>query len=70
MSEVDILANWSQAMTYMEHIPSEMLDMYKLKMGCRNWREIDMKTGAWKVRILNIVVTLCQLEKRFNNKLQ
>lgn len=65
VSEVDVILKWRNAISLMENIPSPLVDMYKMKLDCVDWRETDMKTLAWKTRIIRMTVTILQLEKRF-----
>ena len=58
--QTNILEQWCETVSNMSHIPSELVDVYKVKLDSR-----DITTDAWKWRMVNMVATLCQLEKRF-----
>lgn len=64
IDESNILLKWSETVSSLD-VPSALLDMYKLKIYCRDWRETDMKTNAWRHKMIRLVIQLILLENRF-----
>lgn len=65
IDECDILMRWEASISALDVSP-ELLEMYKLKIYCKDWRETDMKTSNWKTKMINMTVQLLKLERRFN----
>ena len=68
LREVDeevILSNWLASASALD-VSSELVDMFKLKLFCKDWRETDMKTPAWKTKMINMTIQILLLETRFN----
>lgn len=65
VDESDILLKWNESASALD-VSSELIDMYKLKLYCRDWRETDMKTLQWKRKMTKMTVQLLQLEQRIN----
>ena len=66
INEINIIEKWYGAVYMMDYIPLTVVDLYKLKLECQDWRETDMKTDKWRIRIINLIITLLRLEKRFS----
>lgn len=64
VDETDILQRWRDAISVLD-TSSELIDMFKLKIYCKDWRETDMKTLQWKNKMINMTVRLLAIEKRF-----
>lgn len=64
VDETDILQRWQDAVSVLD-ISSELIDMFKLKIYCKDWRETDMKTLQWRNKMINMTVRLLMIEKRF-----
>ena len=65
INEDRVIEKWYGTVYMMDSIPIEVIDLYKLKLDCRDWRDTDMKTELWKKRLINMTVSIFQLEKRF-----
>lgn len=44
VNEWDVLRKWTNAVSVLQDMSPELVDMYKLKIYCSDWRETDMKT--------------------------
>lgn len=64
VDETDILQRWRDAISVLD-TSSELIDMFKLKIYCKDWRETDMKTLQWRNKMINMTVRLLAIEKRF-----
>ena len=64
VNESDVLLKWSEAASALDVSP-ELLEMFKQKLFCKDWRETDMKTFSWKVKMIRMTVQLVHLEKNF-----
>ena len=64
VDEFDILSKWEQAVSILD-APSEVVEMYKLKLYCKDWRQADMKTPQWKTKMIQTTVQLLLLERCF-----
>ena len=64
VDETDILQRWRDAISVLDK-SSELIDMFKLKIYCKDWRETDMKTLQWRNKMINMTVRLLAIEKRF-----
>ena len=63
VDENEILMKWEEAVTTMEN--SALVNMYKLKINCRDWRETDMKSTEWKSKMIRLTLQLLRLHHRF-----
>lgn len=64
VDETDILQRWRDAISVLD-TSSELIDMFKLKIYYKDWRETDMKTLQWRNKMINMTVRLLAIEKRF-----
>ena len=64
VDEADILLKWNDAASVLD-ISSELIEMFKLKINCKDWRETDMKTVQWRAKMINMTIQLLQIERRF-----
>lgn len=65
VDELDILKKWCEAASVID-VSTELIEMFKLKIYCKDWRETDMKTLEWKTKMIKLTVQLLLLETRFN----
>lgn len=65
LDETSIIVKWYDAVCLIDYIPSALVDMYKLKLDCCDWRETSMKSLAWKKNIIQMTITILHLETRF-----
>ena len=65
LDELSIIRKWYQTVLLIPSMPSSLVDMYKLKLDCLDWRETDMKCKEWKSRMIRMILTIQQLDKRF-----
>ena len=66
INEEGVIEKWYGMVYTMNYIPLVVVDFYKLKLECRDWRETNMKTETWKKRMINMTLTLIHLEARFS----
>lgn len=64
VDETDILLKWNDAVSVLE-MSSALIEMFKLKINCKDWRETDMRTAQWRAKMINMTVQLLQIERRF-----
>lgn len=64
VDENEILRNWESSTSLLEDV-HETVGLYRLKLYCRDWRESDMKSMAWRNKMINLTIQLLQLENRF-----
>lgn len=64
VDESDILFKWNEAVCALD-LPRELIEMFKLKIFCNDWRQTDMKTLQWKTKMINMTRQLVLLERRF-----
>lgn len=64
VDESDILAKWNEAASVLD-VSSQLIEMFKLKIYCKDWREADMKTLEWRTKIINMTIQLLRIERRF-----
>lgn len=57
VDESDILLKWNSAVSRLD-IHSEVLEMFRLKIYCKDWREMDMKTAEWRTKMINMTIQL------------
>lgn len=65
VNEMDILRQWDSAVSVLHDISSELVTMYRLKIGCRDWRETDMKTLEWRSKIYRLTCQLIRLKNDY-----
>ncbi|KAL4231500.1 hypothetical protein ACF0H5_009078 [Mactra antiquata] len=63
VDETQILVKWNETISVMDISP-ELIEMFKLKIYCRDWRETDMKTLQWTTKMINMTIQLLSLENR------
>lgn len=61
VNEAYILLKWNNAAS----VSSELIEMFKLKINCKDWRETDRKTVQWRAKMINMTIQLLQIERRF-----
>ena len=64
INEKDIVIQWTEAVDTLNDIPTGLIYLFKLKIGCKDWRATQMKTEVWKIRMLKMAKTLIFLEQR------
>ena len=64
VDESEILKQWNDAVTVIG-IPSELIEMFGLKLGCLDWRQADMKSAKCRDRMIHMTMRLLHLERRF-----
>lgn len=64
VDEEEILRNWESAVLGMQDVSQELIHMYKLKIYCRDWREVDMKTVAWNSKMYRLSCQILALRNR------
>ena len=64
IDQYEVIRKWKQQVSVM-NIPSDFVDMYSLKVNCKDWRETSLKTDEWKEKIYLIAQRLITLENRF-----
>ena len=62
VNEMNVLRHWDTAVSVMQDISPEVVYMYKLKIYCRDWREADMKTLAWRAKMYSLTCELIRLK--------
>ena len=65
IDENEIIVKWQTAVSIIDGISPGLINMYKLRIGCRDWRATGMKTPEWKSRMIRMVMNLLHIEKRF-----
>lgn len=65
VDETEILLRWDDAVSVLD-MSSELIEMFKLKIYCKDWRETDMKTVHWKNKMITTTVRLLNIERRFD----
>ena len=65
INEEEILNQWTEAVQGLQDVPTGFKYLFRLKIGCKDWRETQMKTHTWKVRMLKMVKSLIFLERYF-----
>jgi hypothetical protein len=65
VDEMDIQRKWNASVSTMEDTSPELVEMFKLKICCLDWRETEMKSPAWKARMIKLTQQLLSLEKCF-----
>ena len=65
VDESDILKQWHDEVSLTE-MPLSLIEMFRLKLYCLDWRETDMKSAQWRNRMIDMTVRLLQLEARFH----
>lgn len=63
VDESDILQKWESSVSMVEDV--ELVAMYRFKLYCSDWRDTDMKTDAWKSKMIRMTLQILHLEKRF-----
>ena len=66
INEIRVIEKWYGTVYTMNTIPIEVIDLYKLKLDCQDWRDTDMKTDSWKKRLIKLTLAVLRLEKRFS----
>ena len=51
VDESDILLKWNDAASFLD-MSSELTEMFKLKIKCKDWRETDIKTVQWRAKMI------------------
>ena len=64
VNDSEVLNKWRQQVSVID-IPTEFVDMYMLKLNCRDWRETELKTDSWMEKIYLLTQRLVALENRF-----
>ena len=59
---MNVLRHWDTAVSVMQDISPEFVYMYKLKIYCRDWRETDIQTLAWKAKMYSLTCELSRLK--------
>ena len=65
INEDEILNEWTEAVEGLREIHTGLKYLLRLRLGCKDWRETQMKTETWKSRMLKTVKTLVLLERHF-----
>ena len=65
IKEEEILNEWTKIVEGLHDIQTGLKYLFRLKIGCKDWRETQMKTQTWKCRMLKMVKTLIFLERHF-----
>jgi hypothetical protein len=65
VNELKMLMKWHEVASVL-HVSSELLDLYELKIYCKDWRETNMKTLEWKNKMIRMSLQLLSLESRFS----
>ncbi len=68
VNEEDVVLKWSKAVSSISDISNNLIHMFKLKIGCRDWRETGMKTDAWKRRMMNMVLRVNCYERLYTDE--
>ena len=66
INKIRVIEKWYGTVYMLDSVPIEVIDLYKLKLDCRDWRDTDMKMGAWKNRLIKMAISIMKLEKRFS----
>lgn len=64
IDEEDIVHRWYQNVICLD-ISRELIELYQLKIKCKDWRAVEMKTPTWRRKIINMTVDIISLENRF-----
>lgn len=67
VDEENVLLKWSEAVSGLTGISSSIIEMFKLKIGCKDWRATAMKNNAWKRRMVNMVLRVKNYERLFTD---
>lgn len=65
IDEKNVLDRWEKHTTPLNLTPS-LLHLYRLKIYCEDWRQVDMKTDYWETSMVDTVLRILQLETRFH----
>lgn len=65
VDESDILMKWKEAASALD-VSSELLEMYKLKIYCIDFRDSDMKSFMWRNKMIKMTIQVLLLETRLN----
>lgn len=65
INEDEILNEWTEAVEGLREIHTGLKYLLRLRLGCKDWRETQMKTETWKSRMVKTVKTLVLLERHF-----
>ena len=65
INEIRVIEKWYGTVYMLDSVPIEVIDLYKSKLDCRDWRDTDMKMGSWKNRLIKMAISIMKLEKRF-----
>lgn len=66
VDENEILRNWEHSISHLEEDYSIISGLYRLKLYCRDWRETDMKSAAWKSKMIRMTMQLFRLQHRLD----
>jgi hypothetical protein len=64
VDQTEILSQWNQSASILD-VSAELLEMFKLKIYCKDWRDTDMKTSQWRTKMIKTAVQIKLLEQRF-----
>lgn len=64
VQELDILVKWDQAASALD-IPAGEIELFKLKIFCKDWRDTNMKTFKWRTKMIKMIVEIRLLERSF-----
>ena len=62
VDEEYVLIRWEQNVRRESDVSSELIDFYKLKIYCKDWRESDMKTENWKRKMMKMSMLCIRLD--------
>ena len=62
VDEEYVLIRWEQNVRREGVVSSELIDFYKLKIYCKDWRESDMKTENWKRKMMKMSMLCIRLD--------
>lgn len=65
VDEEDVVLKWTEAVSCISDMPSSLIHMFKLKIGCKDWRSTAMKSNSWKRRMVNMVLQVKNYERLF-----
>lgn len=64
LNEEVMLSQWLTEVKTM-NIPAGIIDLFSMKVFCKDWRETRLKTDVWKNKLFTTAVRLIRLENRF-----
>ena len=65
VDELEVLRKWNHSAAMLD-ISLELIEMFKLKIYCEDWRKVDMRTIEWRDKMVKMTYQIMKLENRFD----